>query len=107
MQAAALNPPRLKLSWKDIAEYTFLGEFDLLRYSHTDIREADWTKPAYHEATTKHFKLLRAREEVSCLNLEICRPCIPIHDKETDTLKVIEDLQSSNPLLASELWQQW
>ncbi|KAG1719913.1 hypothetical protein EDB19DRAFT_1898598 [Suillus lakei] len=102
-QAAALNPPCLKLSWKDIAEYSSLGEFDLLHYSHTNIREADWTKPAYHEATTKHFKLLRAREEVSRLNLEICHLHTFIHDEETDTLKVIEDPQSSNPLLASEL----
>ncbi|KAG1722924.1 uncharacterized protein EDB91DRAFT_1037898, partial [Suillus paluster] len=106
-QAAALNPPRLKLSWKDIEEYSFLGEFDLLRYSRTDIREADWTKPAYREATTKHFKLLHAREEVSHLNIEIHRLCTFIHDEETDTSKVIEDLQSSNPLLASELRRQW
>ncbi|KAG1781180.1 hypothetical protein EV702DRAFT_963120, partial [Suillus placidus] len=42
-QAAALNPPRPKLSWKDIAEYSFLGEFDLLRHSCTDIRKLDWT----------------------------------------------------------------
>lgn len=95
------------MSWKDIADYSFLGEFDLLRYSRTDIREADWTKPAYREATTKHFKLLRAREEVSRLNIEIRRLCTFIHDEETDTLKVIEDLQSSNPLLASELQRQW
>ncbi|KAG1750862.1 hypothetical protein EDB19DRAFT_1893370 [Suillus lakei] len=97
-QAAALNPPHLKF---------FLGEFDLLHYSRTDIREADWTKPAYRKATTKHFKLLHAQEEVSHLNLEICCLCTFTHDEETDTLKVIEDLQSSNPLLASELRRQW
>lgn len=64
MQAAAPNPLHLKLSWKDIVDYSFLGEFGLLRYSRTDIREADWTKPAYCEATTKHFKLLHARRGV-------------------------------------------
>ncbi|KAG1894971.1 uncharacterized protein F5891DRAFT_1130758 [Suillus fuscotomentosus] len=95
-QAAALNPPHPKLSWKDIAEYSFLGEFDLLCHSRTDIWELDWTKPAHCEATTKYFKLLHAQEEVSCLNVE-----------EIETKKVINDLQSSNPLLASELQQQW
>ncbi|KAG1781291.1 hypothetical protein EV702DRAFT_1177553 [Suillus placidus] len=95
-QAAALNPPRPKLSWKDIAEYSFLGEFDLLRHSCTDIRELDWTKPAHREATTRYFKLLHAREEVSRLNVE-----------EMETNKVITDLQLSYPLLASELQRQW
>ncbi|KAG0692683.1 hypothetical protein DFH29DRAFT_767207, partial [Suillus ampliporus] len=66
-----------------------------------------WMKPAYREATTKHFKLLHAREEVSHLNIEIRHLHTFIHDKETDTLKVIADLQSSNPLLASELQRQW
>ncbi|KAG1811935.1 hypothetical protein EV424DRAFT_1327328, partial [Suillus variegatus] len=70
-QAAALNPPRPKLSWKDIGEYSFLGEFDLLCHSCTDIRELDWMKPAHREATTKYFKLLHAQEEVSRLNVEV------------------------------------
>ncbi|KAH7918191.1 hypothetical protein BV22DRAFT_1108425 [Leucogyrophana mollusca] len=29
-KAVALNPPHLTISWKEIADYTFLGEFDLL-----------------------------------------------------------------------------
>ncbi|KAG2112649.1 uncharacterized protein F5147DRAFT_572290 [Suillus discolor] len=36
-QAVALKPPQPKISWKDIADYGFLGEFDLLRYSCNDI----------------------------------------------------------------------
>ncbi|KAG1735689.1 uncharacterized protein EDB91DRAFT_1056167 [Suillus paluster] len=59
-QAAALNLPCPKLSWKNIAEYSFLGEFNLLCHSRTDICKLDWTKPAHCEATTKYFKLLRA-----------------------------------------------
>ncbi|KAG1764331.1 hypothetical protein EDD22DRAFT_979071 [Suillus occidentalis] len=106
-QAAALNPPRPKLSWKDIAEYSFLGEFDLLRHSCTDIRELDWTKPAHREATTKYFKLLCAREEVSRLNVEVRRLRTFVHDEEMETNKVITDLQLSYPLLASELQRQW
>ena len=37
IQAAALNPPRPSISWKDITQYTFLGEFDLLRHMRDDI----------------------------------------------------------------------
>jgi hypothetical protein len=64
MQAVALIPPHPKISWKDIVDYSFLGEFDLLRHSRADIRSNDWAKPAHREATNKFFKLRRAHEEV-------------------------------------------
>ncbi|KAG1727456.1 uncharacterized protein EDB91DRAFT_1239525 [Suillus paluster] len=92
-QAAALNLPHPKLSWKDIAEYSFLGEFDLLCHSRTDIRELDWMKPAH--------------QEVSCLNVKVRRLFTFVHNEEMETKKVIMDLQLSNPLLASELQRQW
>ncbi|KAG1744784.1 hypothetical protein EDB19DRAFT_1826928 [Suillus lakei] len=72
VQAAALDPPRPQLSWKNITEYSFLGKFDLLHHSRADIRELDWTKPAHREATVKYFKLCRACEEIVRLNVEIC-----------------------------------
>ncbi|KAG1832774.1 hypothetical protein EV424DRAFT_1312495, partial [Suillus variegatus] len=57
IQAASLIPLRQKIAWKDIADYSFLGEFELLRDSHTDIQDKDWARPAHCEATTKYFKL--------------------------------------------------
>jgi hypothetical protein len=47
IQAVALNPLQEKISWKDVADYSFLGEFDLLHHSRTDIRESDWATPAH------------------------------------------------------------
>ncbi|KAG2063120.1 hypothetical protein BDR04DRAFT_1039118, partial [Suillus decipiens] len=44
VQATALNPPQPLLSWRDIAEYSFIGEFNILQYSCTDTCELDWTK---------------------------------------------------------------
>ncbi|TFY75526.1 hypothetical protein EWM64_g8487 [Hericium alpestre] len=37
--AQQLNPPAPALEWKDVVNYTFVSEFDLLRhsYSRTDI----------------------------------------------------------------------
>jgi len=72
-QAARLTPPRSPLTWKEIVDFTFIGEFDLLRYSRADIRAELWVKPARREATTKYFKLSRAREELVRLNVEIRR----------------------------------
>ncbi|KIK32736.1 hypothetical protein CY34DRAFT_100864 [Suillus luteus UH-Slu-Lm8-n1] len=107
VQAVALNPPRPKISWKDIADYSFLGEFDLLRHSRTDIRSEDWAKPAHREATTKYFKLCRAREELTRLNVEIRRLRTAIHDEQAQTIAVIEDLHLSDPKLAQELRRRW
>lgn len=107
VQAEALQPPRPKISWKDIAEYSFLGEFDVLRYSREDVRSNDWTRPAFREATTKFFKLQRAREEVVRLNVEIRRLRTAIHDEEQLVVTKIQELTNSNVHLALELRRSW
>ncbi|KAG2741541.1 hypothetical protein P692DRAFT_20880086 [Suillus brevipes Sb2] len=107
IQAVALNPPCPKISWKDIADYSFIGEFDLLRHSRTDIRTNDWTKPAHREATTMYFKLCRAHEEVMRLNVEIRRLRTAMHTEEIETTAVIQDLLISDQRLARELQHQW
>ncbi|KAG2744797.1 hypothetical protein P692DRAFT_201882787, partial [Suillus brevipes Sb2] len=104
--AAVLNPPRPKISWKDIVEYGFLGEFDLLRYSRDDVRNSDWSKPGHREATTKFFKLCRAREEITRLNVEVRRLCTAIHDEELMMTDVVQELLISDPQLACELQRQ-
>lgn len=107
IQAVALNPPRPKISWKDIVDYSFLGEFDLLRHSRGDIRTNDWAKPGHREATNKFFKLRRAHEEVERLNIEVRRLRTAIHAEELQTSAVIDNLLLSDPRLAAELQRQW
>ncbi|KAG1773750.1 hypothetical protein EV702DRAFT_1200889 [Suillus placidus] len=94
VQAVALNPPCPKISWKDIADYSFLGD-------------EDWAKPAHREATTKYFKLCRAHEELMRLNVEIRRLRTAIHAEQVQTTAVIEDLRLSDLKLAEELQRQW
>ncbi|KAH7904870.1 hypothetical protein BJ138DRAFT_985057, partial [Hygrophoropsis aurantiaca] len=106
-QALALDPPRPTITWKQIADYTFLGEFDLLRQSRSDVRVEDWTKPAYREATVKFFKLQRAREEIVRLNVEVRRLRTAIHDEEITVTRVIADLLSTNRALGLELQRHW
>ncbi|KIJ59026.1 hypothetical protein HYDPIDRAFT_101528, partial [Hydnomerulius pinastri MD-312] len=57
MQAATLNPPRPQISWKEIVDYSFLSEFDLLCLLCADVHNDDWARPAHQEATVKFFKL--------------------------------------------------
>ncbi|KAG2136553.1 uncharacterized protein EDB93DRAFT_1242317 [Suillus bovinus] len=90
-QAAALVPPRPKLAWKDIVEYSFLGKFDLLR----------------HSPTVKYFKLQRAREEIQCLNIEVHCLRTAIHDEKTKTIATIDQLLITNSPLAVELRRRW
>jgi hypothetical protein len=104
-QAAALTPPHLKISWKDIADYTFLGEFDLLHHSHSSIYDEDWAKPAYCEATVKFFKLCCAHKELTRVEVEVCWLCTAIHNEEREMQQAINGLNGSNPPLASEI--QW
>ncbi|EGO04495.1 hypothetical protein SERLA73DRAFT_25601, partial [Serpula lacrymans var. lacrymans S7.3] len=107
VQADLLNPPRPKISWKDIANFTFLGEFNLLRDARTDICMQDWTKPANRAACVKYFKLCRAREEIVRLNVEMCCLQTAIYNEENKVTQVIQELNLSNPMLGGELKQQW
>ena len=107
VQAAKLTPPRPPLSWKEIVDYSFLAEFDLLRHSREDIRHQPWVQVARREATVKYFKLCRAQEEVVRLNIEIRRLRTSIHDETAHTTQVISDLSLSNPPLATELRKRW
>ncbi|KAF8123536.1 hypothetical protein EV363DRAFT_1075379, partial [Boletus edulis] len=102
-QAARLVPPRPSVSWKDIVQYTSLGEFDLLQHTQDDIRDRYWAKPAVREATAKFFKLSRAKEEITRLNVEIRRLRTAIHDEEKAVAETGIGLRESEPLLACEL----
>lgn len=55
----------------------------------------------------KHFKLCRAREEITRLNIEICRLRTFIHHETLQTNKVILHLTTTSPHLAAELKSRW
>ena len=69
--AKALRPPRTTLKWEDVVEYAFLSDFDLLRDTRQDIRHHPWATPTGRLALDTHFKILRAREELKRLNIEV------------------------------------
>jgi hypothetical protein len=107
IQAAKLTPPRTPLSWKEIVEYSFLGEFDALRHSTRGVRDQLWAQATRREAMVKHFKLCRAREEITRLNIEIRRLRTSIHHETLHTNKAILHLTETNPHLAVELKSRW
>ncbi|TFK46595.1 hypothetical protein OE88DRAFT_1638090, partial [Heliocybe sulcata] len=109
--AAKLSPPRPLLSWKQIVDYSFLGEFELLRLSRDDIREKPWAQPANREATIKYLQLQRAHEEIERLNAEMRRLRTAVRDEEHETQcvlrKLSESTSRSDNLLALEVERRW
>ncbi|KAF7373332.1 hypothetical protein MSAN_00542800 [Mycena sanguinolenta] len=80
--ASALTPPREHLDWEEVVENAFLADFDLLRDARQDIRQEPWALPAGRAAMEQHFKILRAKEEIERLNIEIRRFVTYIGDEE-------------------------
>ncbi|KAF8184030.1 hypothetical protein K438DRAFT_1599013, partial [Mycena galopus ATCC 62051] len=80
--ASALTPPREHLGWEEVVEKAFLADFDLLRDARQDIRQEPWALPAGRAAMEQHFKILRAKEEIERLNVEIRRFVTYMVDEE-------------------------
>jgi len=43
--AAALNPPRRKIAWDEVVDFSYLSEFNILRDTREDVRERKWATP--------------------------------------------------------------
>jgi hypothetical protein len=79
--ASLLDPPMAHLTWEQVVEYAFLADFDILRDTRAEIQSRPWTRPAYRLAMDRYFKILRAREEIRRLNVEIPRVVTWIRDE--------------------------
>ncbi|KAG1760782.1 hypothetical protein EDD22DRAFT_980489 [Suillus occidentalis] len=101
--ASAMFPPRQILKWDEVVEYAFLADFDLLRNARADISQTPWSSPAARSAMDLHFKMCRAQEEISRLNVEVHRLVTYIRDEDI-YLQVCEDqLKATSPALAHQV----
>jgi hypothetical protein len=101
--ALALNPPRPTLQWDEVVEYAFLSDFDLLRDSRQNIQHRPWATPAGRLAMDTHFKLLRAREELDRLNIEIRRVATHLRDEDHYLRTCEEAAHHTDPALAHQI----
>ncbi|KAG6379623.1 hypothetical protein JVT61DRAFT_10136 [Boletus reticuloceps] len=67
------TPPRRTLDYTEVISYATLGDFALLKSSHTDILSKPWATLTNRDMLTKYFKVLRSQEEIERLNVEIRR----------------------------------
>jgi hypothetical protein len=101
--AANLSPPRQQLSWEEVVEYAFLADFDLLRDTRQDIRTRPWSTPAARQAMDGYFKLLRAEEEITRLNVEIPRFITFMHDEDAHLGSKSNEVGLTDPGLAYQI----
>jgi hypothetical protein len=102
--ATGLDPPRPKLTWAQIVEYTTIAEFELLRSgAREDIRNLEWADARNREATIYHLKMARAREEIKRLNIEIKRLATWIADEEQILNSTIKTCMEFNPVIAGAI----
>ena len=88
-------------------EMASLAEFDILRDAREDVREYPWAKRLNRQAMNLHFNILRAREEIERLNVEIPRLFTWLIDRHFDLQRAIALLKEKNPALAHELYLRW
>jgi hypothetical protein len=50
------KPPPPTLEYSDMALYSWLGDFNLLKHLHTAIMQKPWSIPANHEVANKYSK---------------------------------------------------
>jgi hypothetical protein len=107
--APLMEPPAPQLDWNQLMDYTFVSEFELLKYSqsHKDVTTEPWSLPSNREMTTKYFKILRAKEEIFRVNIEARRLRTSIRDEHIMFERHIMRLRESQPLLAAEIRQQY
>ena len=88
------------LEYSNVASYTWLGDFDLLRHSQSDVMDRPWASCANCEVVVKHYKVLCAREEITRLNVESCHLQRWIDDEDKHLFATVKVLQETNKLLA-------
>jgi hypothetical protein len=93
----------LILEYSDIASYAWLGDFTLLKYSRHETLKRPWASPGNREIAMKYFKVIRAREELTRLNVEICRLAAWVDNEDSQLASVASAIACSNPALGAEI----
>ncbi|KAG2744462.1 hypothetical protein P692DRAFT_20850415 [Suillus brevipes Sb2] len=91
------------LKFSEVASYAWLGEFELLKSSRQEILTKPWSSKANREVAGKYFKIIRAREEIERLNIEIS--CLQqwVEDEDAHLLTTATSLEANQPALAHEI----
>jgi len=91
------DPQRPTLQYSEVLSYATLGEFDILKHSWHDILTKPWSNPTHCEMAVKYFKILRACEEITQLNVDIHHLHAWVNAEDSEIKRVATELESTNP----------
>ncbi|KAG2341416.1 hypothetical protein BDR05DRAFT_888334, partial [Suillus weaverae] len=100
--APVQTPPREMLEFSDIASYARLGEFDLLKHLRHHLLEKPWASKVNREVANHYFKILRAREEIQRLNVEVGRLAAWVDHEDAHLQSTFKSLLESDPALSHD-----
>lgn len=92
---------------KDVLDFVYIGQFDILRCSRRGLDSKPWTRTPEREALASFYKLQRAREEIERLNVEIRRLVTYIHDHRLQVEQILTDLRVLDPCIAHQLEKKY
>lgn len=88
------------MTWKEVIEYTFLSDFDILRDPEGNAALLPWATPAARQLMDTHFKIQRAKEEIQRLNIEIRRFVTYMKDEKEFLVKKEQEVRLVDPDMA-------
>ncbi|KAF8592627.1 hypothetical protein K439DRAFT_1643685 [Ramaria rubella] len=97
------EPAHLPLDYAELASYPLLGEFELLKASHSSLLGKSWAVPTHREVAMMYFKVVQAREEITQLNMESCRLATWVDHKDHLLESVGQSMQHTDPHIAGEI----
>ena len=101
--AVKQSPLQPTLQYSEVLSYATLGDFDLLKHSQHEVLAWPWSNTMHRQMVVKYFKLLRAREEITRLNVEVRRLQAWVDSETTEIKQIATELSAQNPPLSAEL----
>lgn len=88
------------MSWKEVIEYTFLSDFDILRDPKGNAALRPWATPAARQLMDAHYKIQRAKEEIARLDIEIRRFVTYMKDEKEFLTQKEQEVRAVDPTMA-------
>lgn len=88
-------------------DFVYIGQFDLLQCSRRQVTLKPWSRPAERETLLCYFKLQRAREEITRLDVEIKRMVTYIRDHRLTFNRILPEVEHANSALAYQLSKRY
>lgn len=97
------NPKRDRLDPDEVLQYSYIGQFDVLRDTRNAITEKPWAVPTNRIARDAWFKSERAKEELVRAEVEVARLYSWMQKEENMFSEAIDRTASEKPTLSKEL----